>query len=71
MIKQWRMIMLCGSIAVSVETILEMMVGIKQSPLSIVVTSFNVAMIFTLYKPELKELIDKFKGDGFNGGNFG
>ncbi|MFC3798104.1 hypothetical protein [Cohnella sp. GCM10012308] len=70
--KKVRMIMLCANIAISTEVILEMIVGIKQKPLTIALVALNVAMILTLYKEELKELIKKIKGDDdFTGGNFG
>ncbi|CAM3060837.1 hypothetical protein PASE110613_14965 [Paenibacillus sediminis] len=73
-IKRLRMIMLCGSLACILETLLEMIVGIRQSALSIVISVVNLAMALTFYKPELKELIDKIIGnndDDFRGGNFG
>jgi ascorbate-specific PTS system EIIC-type component UlaA len=69
-----RMIMLCGSLACILETFLEIIVGIKQSAFSIVVTALNLALILTFYKPELKELINKIMGnddDDFRGGNYG
>lgn len=66
------MIMLCASLACIIETILEMCVGIKQSAVSIVVTASQLATVLTFYKPELKELIDKIRGDDdFRGGNWG
>lgn len=74
MLKRWRMIMLCASLAFIIETILEMLVGINQSGISIVTTAVHLAVVLTFYKPELKELIDKIMGnndDDFRGGNFG
>jgi hypothetical protein len=74
MLKQLRMIILCGSIACSTETLLEWMVMGTIKPLTLVLTAFNIATVLTFYMSELKELIDKIKGDNdddFRGGNFG
>ncbi|UUZ84036.1 hypothetical protein LJK88_09880 [Paenibacillus sp. P26] len=74
LLKQLRLILLCGSLACILETFLEMIVGIKQSAFSSVVTAFNLAVVITFYRPELQELIDKIKGDSdddFRSGNFG
>lgn len=73
MLKRWRMIMLCGSISVSVGTLVEWMIKGTIKPLTLVITAASIATIVTLYKTELKELIDKIKGDDddFGNGNFG
>lgn len=67
------MIMLCGSIAVVGGNFTEWILKGTLKPLTIVLTAFNIAIIVTMYKQELKELIDKIKGDDddFNSGNFG
>lgn len=66
-----RTIMFCGSLACVLETFLEILVGIKQSAVSIVFTAVNLALILTFYRKDLKDLIDKIMGnddDDFRGG---
>jgi hypothetical protein len=74
MLNRWRMIMLCGNIAVVVGVLTSWIMEGAIKPFTLALTAFNIAMMFTMYKPELKELIDKIKGnndDDFRGGNFG
>ncbi len=64
---------LCANIAVIIGVIFSWVLeGVR--PISMVITAFNIANILTFYKEELKELIEKIKGnddDDFHGGSFG
>lgn len=74
MLKPWRMIMVCGSIAFFGGTFTDWIIKGTIKPFTMLLTAFHVAMLLVFYKPELKELIDKIKGnndDDFRGGNFG
>lgn len=74
MFKRISMIMLCASIALIGGVLSSWILEGTIKPLTMVLTALDIAIIVTMYKEELKELIAKIKGDDdddFNRGNFG
>lgn len=66
--------MVCANISLIGGVITSWVLEGTMKPLTIVITAFNTAMMLTMYRGELKELIEKIKGnndDDFGGGSFG
>lgn len=69
--KRLRMFVVCGNIAGFGGTLAEWIIKGKLRPLTIVLTAFCAAMLLAFYKEELKELLEKIRGnndDDFRGG---
>lgn len=73
--KRLRMFVVCGNVAGIGGILAEWIINGELRPLAIVLTALSVAMLLTFYKEELKELLERIRGDNDDdfrgGGSFG